>query len=170
MMKRIVTSGVAAAALAASALFALPAAADPPVKAGIATRVGDNTTLFLSIGNDGRDYRPATYSYRGHGHGHGLSPSERMSRDAIRACRTGIQYEARRLGYRDVDFDSRAWAQPAGRHAYRVSFREVEFEGRRHGFDSSVSCTVRDGRVIDIHGIPRAGGGPRYSGYGRPRR
>lgn len=164
MMNRIMTSGVAAVALAASALIALPAAADAPAaKATFATKVGDNSALFIQIGSDGRDYRPAAWGNRGGAAAYRLNETERLSRDAIQACRAGIQREARRLGYRDVDFDSRAWAQPIGRAGYEVRFREVEFEGRRHDFERSVSCTVRQGRVTDIDGLPRPGGGPRYA-------
>lgn len=163
MMNHVMTSGAAAVALAASTLIALPAAADsPPVRAGIATSIGDNSTLFIEVGHGGDDYRPAAYSYRGATRGYAPNYRDRMSREAIQACRAGIKYEARRAGYRDVDFDSRAWAQPFGRNGYTIRFREVEFEGRRHDFDRSVSCTVRNGRVTDIQGVPYRGGGPRY--------
>jgi len=166
MMNRIMTSGVAAVALAASALFALPAAADAPAaKATFATKVGDNSALFIQVGTDGRDYRPAGYGYRGD-RDYRMNEVDRLSREAIQACRSSIRYEARRMGFRDVDFDSRAWAQPIGRAGYEVRFREVEFEGRRHEFERSVSCTVRHGRVTDIDGLPRPGGGPRYSDRG----
>ena len=167
-MNHVMTSGAAAVALAASAFLTLPAAADSlPVRAAVATSIGDNSTLFIEVGHDGSDYRPAAYSYRGATRGYTPNASDRMSRDAIQACRAGIRREARRLGYRDVDFDSRAWAQPIGRNGYTVRFREVEFEGRRHEFERSVSCTVRRGNVTDIDGIPRSGAGPRYAGQGR---
>ena len=158
MKNRIMTYGVAAVALAASALIALPAAADAPaVRAGIATSLGHNSTLFIEIGHGGTDYRPASYSY-GHDRGRGYSQADRRSRDAIQACRAGIRHEARRIGFRDVDFDSRAWAQRIGRGDYQVRFREVEFEGRRREFERSVTCTVRNGRVTWIDGMPRGGG------------
>ena len=161
-MKHVMTSGVAAVALAASALIALPAAADSPqFKAGVSTQIGDMSTLFITVGHGGDDYRPAAYSYRSPARGYRQDRSDRYSRDAIRACRKGIKQEARRIGFRDVDFDSRAWAQPFGRHGYTVRFREVEFEGRRHDIERSVSCTVRRGYVTEIDGLPRRGGGPR---------
>ena len=164
MMNHVMTSGAAAVAFAASSLLALPAAADsPPVRAAIATNTGDNSTLFIEVGH-GNDYRPAAYSSRGAARGYAPHYRDRMSREAIQACRSGIKYEARRLGYRDVDFDSRAWAQPFGRRGYTIRFREVEFESRRHDFERSVSCTVRNGRVTDIQGMPYRGGGPRYDG------
>lgn len=167
-MKHVMTSGAAAVALAASSLLALPAAAEsPPVRAAIGTSIGDNSTLFIEIGHRGDDYRPAAYSYRGASRGYAPNYRDRMSRDAIQACRKGIKREAYRLGFRDVDFDSRAWAQPFGRRGYTVRFREVEFEGRRHDFDRSVSCTVRNGWVTDIQGIPHRGGGPRSEGRRR---
>lgn len=168
-MKHVMTSGAAAVALAASALIALPAAADsPPVRAAVATNIGDNSTLFIEVGHGGDDYRPAAYSYRGATRGYTPNRRDRMSREAIRACRSGIRYEARRMGFRDVDFDSRAWAQPIGRRGYTVRFREVEFEGRRHDFERGVSCTVRNGHVTNIEGIPHSRGGPRYDGrHGR---
>jgi len=161
-MNHVMTSGVAAVALAASSLFALPAAADSPrVKAAVSTQIGDNSTLFIAIGHGGDDYRPAAYSYRSPVRGYRQDRSDRDSRDSIRACRRGIQQEARRIGYRDVDFYSRAWAQPFGRHGYTVRFREVEFESRRHDIERSVSCTVRRGHVTEIDGLPRRSGGPR---------
>ena len=161
-MKHVMTYGAAAVALAASSLLAPPAAADsPPVRAAIGTSIGDNSTLFIEVGHRGDDYRPAAYSYRGAERGYAPNYRDRMSREAIRACRQGIKWEAHRLGFRDVDFDSRAWAQPFGRGGYTVRFREVEFEGRRHDFETGVSCTVRHGRVTDIQGIPHRGGGPR---------
>ncbi len=164
MMKHVMTSGAAAVALAATALFALPAAADSPqLRAAVVTDIGDTSTLFIEVGHGGDDYRPAAYSYRGATRGYTPNDRDRMSREAIRACRAGIKYEARRLGYRDVDFDSRAWAQPFGRAGYTIRFREVEFEGRRHDFESSVSCTVRHGHVTDIQGIPYRSGHHRYS-------
>jgi len=166
MKNRIMTSGVAAVALAASALIALPAAADAPaVRAGVATSLGDNSTLFIEIGHGGADYRPAAYGY-GHDRDRGYSQSYRRSRDAIRACRAGIKHEARRTGFLDVDFDSRAWAQRIGRRDYQVRFREVEFEGRRREFERSVTCTVRDGRVTWIDGMPQPGGRGLYTDRG----
>lgn len=119
------------------------------------------SALFIQVGFDGHDYRPVIYNAHGPAPAYRLNESERLSRDAIQACRAGIVYEARRLGYRDVDFDSRAWAQPIGPGGYSVRFREVEFESRRHEFERSVSCTVRQGRVTDIDGLPHYGGGPR---------
>ncbi len=163
MMKHVMTSGAAAVAFAASALIALPAAADsPPVRAAVATSIGDNSTLFIEVGHGGHDYRPAAYSYRGAKRGYAPNYRDRMSRKAIQACRRGIRHEARRLGFRDVDFDSRAWAQPFGRHGYTVRFREVEFEGRRHDFERRVSCTIRRGHVTDIQGIPHHRGERRH--------
>jgi hypothetical protein len=163
MMNPVMTSGVAAVALAASALIALPAAADSrQVSATYVTHFGDASSLFIEVGHGGGDYRPAAYSYRGATRGYVPNAADRMSREAISACRAGIQQEARRLGYRDVDFDSRAWAQPLWGDGFTVRFREVEFEGRRHEFETSVSCTVRHGRVVDVDGIPRRTGGPRY--------
>lgn len=165
-MNHVMTSGVAAVALAASALFALPAAADrPPVRSTLATNIGDNSTLFIEVGHGRDDYRPAAYSERGAQRGYAPNYRDRMSREAIRACRAGIMHEARRLRYRDVNFDSRAWAQPFGRTGYTIRFREVEFEGRRRDFDRSVSCTVRHGHVTDIQGIPYRGGRYQYDTF-----
>ena len=130
--------------------------------ATIATRIGSTSALFIQVGLDGHDYRPATYGPRAPAGPYRLNENERLSRDAIQACRAGIEGAARRLGYRDVDFDSRAWAQAIGPAGYTVRFREVEFEGRRHDMERSVSCTVRQGRVTDIDGLPHYGGGPRY--------
>ena len=168
MMKHVMTSGAAAVAFAASTLFVLPAAADSPqLRAAVVTDIGDNSTLFIRVGHGRDDYRPAAYSYRGAMRGYAPNARDRMGREAIRACRSGIEYQARRMGYRDVDFDSRAWAQPTGWGSYTVRFREVELEGRRHEFDTSISCTIRHGRVTGIQGIPQTRGGPRYRGHHR---
>lgn len=162
MMNCIMRSGAAALALAASALFALPAAADSPAaQARVTTRVAGTSALFVQVGFDGRDYRPVTYSARGSAPAYRMNETDRLGRKAIQICRSSIQREARRRGYRDVDFDSRAWAQQIGPAGYKVRFREVEFEGRRHDVERSVSCTVRQGRVSDIDGLPHYGAGPR---------
>lgn len=165
-MNRIMTSGAAAVALAASSLFAFPATADARASgATFATKIGDSSALFIQVGHDGHDYRPASYGYRD-SRAYRMTENDRLSRNAIQACRAGIQREARRIGFRDVDFDSRAWAQQIGPAGFTVRFRDVEFEGRRHEFERSVSCTVRRGRVVDIDGLPYVRGGPRYADRG----
>ena len=164
-MNRIMTSGVAAAAFAASALFALPAAADPPAaQAKFVTRAGDDARLVVRVDHRDRGdaYRTASYSRRGYQGAPSNWQTQRLRRAAIQACRAGIGREARRIGYRDIDFDSRGWARQIGPQGFRVHFNEIEFEGRRHEFERSVTCTVRHGRVTDIDGIPHARGGPRY--------
>ena len=141
-----------------------PSSYFPPLQTYV-TRVGDTSSLFIEVGHGGSDYRPAAYSYRGAMRGYVPNAADRMSREAIRACRAGIRQEARRLGYRDVDFDSRAWAQPLRGGGFTVRFREVEFEGRRHDIEARISCTVRHGRIVDVDGIPRRTGAPRHDPY-----
>ncbi len=172
MMNRITHLRVAAVALAASALFVLPAAADAPAaRATIATKVGGNTSLVVQVG--GRDTRSDFRGDRGHRDdrrggrfnqwGQTQWEVERLTDAAVQACRAGISREARQIGYRDVDFDSRARTEQIGPEGFRVFFREVEFEGRRRDRESSVSCTIRHGRIADIDGMPRPGRGYAYS-------
>ena len=180
MMNRIMTSGVAAVALAASALFALPAAADgPAARATIATKVGDNTRLVVSVGHNDqrdvayrdRDMRDSRYGYGRNAWGQTQRQADQLSRVAIQACRQDVQRSARYAGFRDVDFDSRSWTDQIGPNGFTVHFREVEFE-RGHGRDINrpVTCTVRQGRVVDIDGMPRADRGRLYSDRGVPAR
>ena len=159
MMKRIMTSGVAAVALAASAAFALPAAADAPAaRATVATKIGSNTSLVIQVGDSrARDSRYGYRSrYRLNQWGQTPQQVQRLSREAVQACRREIERldSGRRSSFRDVDVESRGQARQIGRQGFDVFFRNVEFEGRHRGTTRPVSCEVRQGRVVDIDGIP----------------
>ncbi|MEZ5947165.1 MAG: hypothetical protein R3C04_10010 [Hyphomonas sp.] len=180
------TSGVAAVALAASAAFALPAAADAPAaRATIATKIGDDASLIIQVGHNDRyaSYRDRDGRY-GNGYGYssryrlnqwGQTPRqvEKLSRDAVKTCRREIERldNGRRSSFHDVDVESRGQARQIGPYGFNVYFREVEFEGRRRDMTRPVSCEVRQGRVVDIDGVPMErwnGRGPDRRGPGHP--
>jgi len=190
MINRIMTSRVAALALAAPLLFTAPALADHG-RRGEATISVQNGNARLSISTDGR-YSASYGNYHGrrdnnrryrsgqrHGHnnrgydrGYGLNnwgqdryEVRQLERRATRACRRAIREEANYIGFRDVDFERRAYARQIGPRGFSVTFNRVEFEGRRRDFERSVTCTVRGGdNVKNIDGIPRWGRRD-YSGY-----
>ncbi|WP_143435524.1 hypothetical protein [Henriciella aquimarina] len=163
------TSRVAALALAASPLIALPAMADAPATTaqtalgGLSLSVGD-AAFYVSVGHDrwrgrnGRHYRPNPWGQR---------PWEvrRLRRDALQRCAGAIQRQGYRIGFRDVDIDDDVRVRQIGPKGFRVRFDDVEFEGRRRAFDRDVSCTVRRGQVVDLDGLPRPG----HRGYDRGR-
>ena len=161
MMKRIMKPRAAALALAAPLLFAAPALADHGpssnrVTGGVTVQTG-NGSLYLGIGDNG--YRSYGYNtgrqygydgYRGH-----RGEYRQNKRRAIRACRQAIRSEAHHLGFRDVDFDDGRYAEQIGPRGFRVTFNEVEFEGRRRDVERPVTCIVRRGdQVREIYGIP----------------
>jgi hypothetical protein len=155
MMKPIKSLGAAVVALAAPALFTLPAAADARSVAKIETLLGSDTRLTPSIGSGYDDY------HRGGGYRRGLNlygqtdwEVRELSRDAVKACRQAVRYEARQLGYRDVDIDDDQRVRQIGPRGFFVTFGEVEFEGRRRGVETRVSCEIRRGSVISVEGIP----------------
>ncbi len=157
MMKPIKTLGAAVVALAAPALLTLPAAADPRGVATIETRISDNTTLTLALGSSGYDsYRSRGRDYRRLNQwGQTEREVHAMRRDAVQACAQAIRYEARQLGYRDVDIDDDRRTRQIGRQGFLVHFDEVEFEGRRRDAETRVTCEVRQGRVTSLEGLPR---------------
>ena len=165
MMKPIKSLGAAVVALAAPALFTLPAAADTRSVAKIETLLGSDTTLTLAIGSGYDDY------HRGSGYRRGLNQYgqtdwevRELSRDAVQACRQAVRYEARQLGYREVDIDDDERVRQIGPRGFFVTLDEVEFEGRRRDVETRVSCEIRRGNVVSVEGIPRPykGKPPRY--------
>ncbi len=159
MMKPIRTLGAAVVALAAPALFTLPAQADTRgAIAKVETRIGDNTTFTLALGGSAYDaaYRPRGSDYRRGLNQWGQTDREvrDLSRDALQACRQAVRTEARRMGYRDVDFDDDQRVRQTARYGFVVRFDEVEFESRRRDVETRVSCDVRKGRVTSVSGIP----------------
>ena len=166
MMKPIRTLGAAVVALAAPVLLAAPAAADTRSVARIETRISDTTTLTLALGSSGND----SYRYRGlddrRGYNHwGQSEREvrELTRDAVQACRQAVRYEARQLGFRDVEFDDDRYVRQIGPFGFQVTLEEVEFEDRKRDRETSVFCEVRRGEVIALDGIPRPHKGKGYS-------
>lgn len=165
MMQPIKSIGAAVVALAAPALFTLPAAADTRSAARLETLLGSDTKLTLSIGSGYGDY------HRGGGYRRGLNQYgqtdwevRELSRDAAKACRQAVRYEARQLGYRNVEIDDDLYVRQIGPRGFFVTLGEVEFEGRRRGVETRVSCEIRRGSVISVEGIPYPYKG---KGYGR---
>ncbi len=161
MMNRIMSLRVAAVALAAPALFALPAAAQnayraDPYKAhdaGKSSHAHDDRDMRHAR-HGGRDdpYRdarkPGRYDdpYR-----HGYAGHERArQRDALRQCHTAIKRKAHYLGYRDVDFERDYEVNRVGRAGFNVLLRGVEVEDRYRQVAGDVYCTIRRGEVVDI--------------------
>ena len=177
MMKRIMKPRAAALALAAPLLLTAPALADhgkssKSVNGTISVQT-ENGGLYLNIGDQG--YRSYGYNTRRHspyGYGHdgyyvndwGQTKREvrRLKRRAIRACRAAIRDEAHYRGFHDVDFEDGRRARQIGPKGFRVTFHEVEFEGRRRDIDRQVTCVVRRGdHVKRLEGLPS----PRGRGY-----
>lgn len=137
MMKRIMTTGGAAVALAASAfLFAPPAAADHGAH------------------RSGKSYHSHGGRYRSDDHGR-YANTRQLRRNAVRTCRRAIRDEGYYKGFHDIDFEDRRVRQvgPAG---FIVRY-ETEFEGRRREFERNVYCEVRRGRIVALEGIPQPG-------------
>jgi len=169
MMKPIRTLGAAVVALAAPALLTLPAAADTRSIAKIETRLGDSTLLTLAIGSSGYDsYRRDAYDWRrGLNHwGQTEREARALHREAVQACAQAVRYEARQLGYHDVDIDDDRRTRQVSRQGFVVHFDDVEFEGRRRDAETWITCEVRQGRVIDIDGLPRPAKGKPSRGRG----
>ena len=161
MIKRIMTPRAAALALAAPLLFAMPALAhhDKPSKrvtGGITVQTG-NGALHFNVGRHGN----GSFGYssnRRYGYNDYRTGNREARRRAVRACRQAIRTEADYLGFHDVDFEDGRYAERIGPRGFRVTFNEVEFEGRRRDFERPVTCIVRRGdQVREIYGIPKRG-------------
>jgi hypothetical protein len=186
MINRIMTTRAAVLALAAPLLLTAPALADNGHSKGKRA----NATISIGNGHSGitvstsnRGYN--TYGYnrsyghsnRGYSRGYGYRVNEwgqsqrevkQLKRQAVRACRQAIRQEANYKGFRDVDFDDGRRAYQNGPVGFRVTFNEVEFEGRRRDFERPVTCQVRNGTQVKwIDGIPQRGkrGHRRNSSY-----
>ncbi|NQY13389.1 MAG: hypothetical protein HRT81_05955 [Henriciella sp.] len=168
MINRIMQPRAAALALAAPLLFAAPALADhgksnKRVSGSITVQTGNGALHF--------GYRDRGYGHVGYSNGRYYGYSDRrtnrqIKRRAIRACRQAIKSEAYHLGFRDVDFDDGRYAEQIGPRGFRVTFNEVEFEGRRRDFERPVTCIVRRGdQVREIYGIPQRGQRYRNRGH-----
>lgn len=157
MMKPIKTFGAAVVALAAPALFALPAAADGPrgTIAKVETPLlGAEITLSSGARYDHRDdFRGPRYNGRNEW-GQTERQVNELRRDAVQACRAAIRQEGRRAGFREVDFDKDHWARQLGPNGFQITFKEVEFETGRRDIETRVDCEVHRGRVTTVSGIP----------------
>lgn len=180
------TTRAAVQALAAPLLLTAPALADKGHSKGKRA----NATISIGNGHSGitvstsnRGYNAYGYnrsyghSNRGYNRGYRYGVNEwgqtrrevkQLKRQAIRACRQAIRQEANYKGFRDVDFDDGRRAYQNGRQGFRVTFNEVEFEGRRRDIERQVTCQVRRGTNVKwIDGIPQRGkrGHRRNSSY-----
>lgn len=159
MIKRIMTFRVAAAAFAVPALFAAPAGADP-VRGAIVQleqKLGANTSLVVQVGQNDRYGRHDRRDYRVNQWGQSQREVRGLRRDAVQACRRVVAEQAYRIGYRDVDFDNDRRVRQIGPYGFRVMLDDVEFESRRRERERDITCTVRRGEVVDIHGLPAHG-------------
>lgn len=164
------TLGAAVVALAAPALFALPAAADGPrgTIAKIETPLlGAQVTLSTGARYDQRnDFRGPRYNGRNEW-GQTERQVSQLRRDAVRACESAIYTEGRRAGFRKIDIDNDHWARQLGPNGFHVTFNEVEFETGRRDIETRVNCEVRQGRVATVSGIPHNRGGGKGPPPGR---
>ena len=163
MMNRIMTPRVAALALAATPLIALPALADGPgqsARDGLSLNLGE-TSLYVSAGHDRWRGRHARYNEWGQSR----REVRRLRRDAVHRCAGAIRHQGYRIGFRDVDIDDDYRVRQTAPRNFRVRFEDVEFEGRRREFDRDVRCIVRHGHVVDLDGLPHRG----YRGRGHGR-
>lgn len=163
MMKRIRNTRVAAAALAASALFAAPALADPGQGFGRyhgeAHRGDDARLVVVDVRgrtgthvSSGRYDRYDDYDGRYDNRWRHDDIMREIVRDAVRSCRRAVRIEADRKGILDVDFEDVDIRRVAPRVA-EVRF-EAEFEGRRVELERNVTCTYTRGHVVDVRGVP----------------
>ncbi len=174
MINRIMTTRAAALAFAAPLLFTAPALADhAKSKRSSATISVQNghAGLTLHVGDRNRYGYTTSYNHNNRGYGQGNSSRlKEAKRHAINSCRRAIRQEARYVGFREIDFDSRGRAYQIGPRGFEVTFREVEFEGRKRDFERRVSCLVRSGQVQQVNGIPQPNNrghkrGQRHYGY-----
>ena len=165
-MKRIMSSRVAALALAAIPLTAVPAFADAPGRnvqaklGGLSLDLGD-ASFYVSVGHDSWRGRNGRY-YRSNQWGQSPREVRQLRRDALNRCAAAIQRQGYRTGFRDVDIDDDVRIRQNGPRNFQVRFDDVEFEGRRREFERDVSCTVRHGNVVQISGLPQPGRGGNY--------
>jgi len=158
MMNRIMKPRAAALALAAPLLLAGPALADTGKSkrssVSVSVETGSGSLSFSTRGPNG--YHLAHHR-SDRSYGYDRYELKEMKRRAKRQCRRAIRQEAHYIGFRDIDFDSRGRAYQIGPRGFEVTFREVEFEGRKREFERRVTCVVRRGEVRRIDGIPQRG-------------
>lgn len=161
MIKTIMKTRVAALAFAALPLTALPALADEaPYRtqtavSGFSLSVADSS-FYVSVGNNRYRGRDGRY-YNNDRYGQRPWETRQLRREAVRMCAAAIQRQGYRAGFRDVDIDNDLRVNQIGPKGFRVLFDDVEFEGRRREFYRDVNCTVRQGRIANISGLPTPG-------------
>ena len=133
MFNRMIKTGIASVALAASAvLIAAPASADVGAKK---LRGGGDFVHSRFVNDWGQSRRQI----------------RRLKRNAIDSCAYQVRADARYLGYqrtRVVD----AKARQIGKRRFRVKTQVRLFDGYRVRYDT-VSCVVRRGNVIRADGL-----------------
>ncbi len=163
MMKRIMPLGASAAALAASALFALPASADTGVRGA---RV---VTTEFTVG--GADLRHAVH-HRGHRRlnqfGQTRREVRRLSADALYRCDAALDYKASAIGFRRARFVHDPYVEQIGPYGFRVSGKAQLGRGRFARFQP-VSCVVRRGEVRRFAGLSGLRHGVRHFDAPQPR-
>ena len=177
-MRSIISARIAVLALAAPLFITAPALADSGKgkvkkgKRGAAAAVQNPVVEGpIYVDRGGVRYGPHAayqpndpYAYRYTRWNQTYREAERLQRQAVRACRRAIRSEAYNIGFRDVDFERGRYVDQIGPRGFRVTFKEVEFEGRRRDWERPVTCIVRRGdRVRHIEGIPE----PRRRSYYR---
>lgn len=161
MMKHVMKNRVAALAFAALPLTAAPAFADeaayktPTAFSGALLSVAD-ASFYISVGNDRWRGRDGRY-YNNDRYGQRPWETRQLRREAVRMCAAAIQRQGYRAGFRDVDIDNDLRVNQIGPRGFRVLFDDVEFEGRRREFYRDVNCTVRQGSVVSLTGLPEPG-------------
>lgn len=161
MINTVMKTRVAALAFAALPLTALPALADEaPYRtqtavSGFSLSVADSS-FYVSVGNNRYRGRDGRY-YNNDRYGQRPWETRQLRREAVRMCAAAIQRQGYRAGFRDVDIDNDLRVNQIGPKGFRVLFDDVEFEGRRREFYRDVNCTVRQGRIANISGLPTPG-------------
>ncbi len=170
-MKRIMPLGVAAAAIAASLLFAAPASAEPVAQSFTKTETADHRGYTSRDDDDSGHYRDRRDDRYGRDHrrvsrnafGQTRWEAQELRREALDACHTSIARVAWRGGFRDVDFDDDRRVYQYARYGFTVRFDDVEFErynGREN--EREITCVFDRGEVVRLDGLPeRRGRGPR---------
>ncbi len=158
MMKRIMKIGVTAVALAASALLATPATAQPGNRADLGVSAaelrggagdfrrgrGDRTVFRGRRQNDkGRNIHHQVFLNE-----YGQTPKEvrYLIKDAIYACSCQLEIDARKYGYKDAGFRRTPHVEQIGPRRFIVKGRAKLFDGydySRQPYD----CVVRKGKI-----------------------
>ncbi len=169
MMKRIMKPGVAAVALAASALLAAPASAEKVTYNAFGVealdlRVGGD--IVHRVDNRGRG--------RGHGHGPALNrfgqtpyEAQRLAEKAIYECSCQLELDAGYLGYRHAAFRHAPYVEQIGPYGFIVKADAVLHAGRR-STSQPYECVVRQGQIArasDLYPVSYGHGRYQRDGY-----